>query len=124
MLRAGEVYENKINADDHRKVAFLIGAAFGKGWCPLGPLADPDSEFCLFSEAMAEDDVDDADGDDEEEEEDDDDMVAVDVLDAEADQDDGNQATGQVQEWTVTASGLRVPKLDQQASNLASLGKG
>merc|ERR1711998_648916 len=37
MIKDGEVFEKKIFGDP-QKIAFLIGAAFGKGWCNLGPL--------------------------------------------------------------------------------------
>jgi len=71
MLKGSEVYQSKIHAKDIRKVAFLIGCAFGKGWSNLGPMADTDSEWCIFPEADEEDDAEDADGDSDEEDEDD-----------------------------------------------------
>lgn len=51
------------------KVTFVIGLAFGKGWCDLGPLNDEGSEYCIFEEG--DDDEDDEDGSDDDEDDDD-----------------------------------------------------
>jgi len=72
MLKSNEVYKNKIHSNDIRKVAFLLGAAFGKGWSNLGPMADADSEWCVFPEADEDDEEEDADGDDSDDEDEDD----------------------------------------------------
>lgn len=70
MINGGEIYSDKYSYEEgtggKRKICFLIGAAFGKGWCNLGPLNDEGSELCIFEGDGDGDEGDDADGDDDE----------------------------------------------------------
>lgn len=69
LIKGGQVHEGQVTGDA-RKVIFLIGVAFGKGWCDLGPLAEDDSEYQVFND---DGDDDDDDGDDDDGDDDDDD---------------------------------------------------
>lgn len=73
LVKGGAVHENKV-CGDPRKVVFLIGMAFGKGWCDLGPLAEDDSEYQIFKD---DDDDEDSDGEDEGDDDDDDDNFHI-----------------------------------------------
>lgn len=59
VVKGGQVYSDKCHGEP-RKVIFLIGTAFGKGWCNLGPLDDKGSPYRIFKD----DDDDDDDGND------------------------------------------------------------
>lgn len=72
MIKDGEVFEKQIFGEP-QKVAFLIGAGYGKGWCNLGPLADEDSEYQIFTDDGDSDDETGGDSDDDSDDDEDDD---------------------------------------------------
>lgn len=61
MLKAGSVQKCR---GEPRKITFLIGMGYGKGWCDLGPLNDEGSEYCVFKDTGDDDGEDDGDGED------------------------------------------------------------
>jgi len=67
MVKGGTIYDGQCTGD-RQKVTFIIGMAFGKGWCDLGPLNDEGSDYCIFE--PGDDDEDDEDDDDDDDDDD------------------------------------------------------
>ena len=69
MLKEGHINHKRV-AGEKKKVTFLVGTAFGRGWCDFGPLDEDGSDYQIFRDDD-EDDVGDDDSDDDGEEDDD-----------------------------------------------------
>lgn len=55
MIKGGKIRDGKC-AGGEKKVCFLVGAAFGKGWCNLGPLDEDGSRYQCFKDDSDSDD--------------------------------------------------------------------